>query len=133
MVIAQLLLGAAFRHNATGIIPHITGAIIVTTALFYEGISIMTAHAAHKPLNRAAGIMVSVVGAQLMLGLGAYVAKTSFAASGRTEGWMVLSTVAHVAGGALALASSIATAIQIYRHVPRAAAIGAAHSKQATA
>lgn len=135
LVLCQLLLGAAFRHNATGIIPHVAGAVVVTVALFYEGVSIMTAFPKNDALNRTAGAMMAIVGLQLILGLGAYAARAMSLSNpgAKPGGWLVFSTVAHVAGGALALAASVVMAVQVFRYVQAAPAVASARSKQQAA
>ena len=133
LILAQLLLGAAFRHKAAGIIPHITGALIVTGAVFTLGISLITHYAHHKALTRAGWMMMGVVFLQLFLGIGAYLARTKMQAFAQPGGELVAITVAHVAVGALALAASVAGALEVFRCTKRVHETDPATSRQVTA
>lgn len=133
LILAQLLMGAAFRHKAAGIIPHITGALIVTGAVFTMGISLISHYAHHKALSRAGWAMMGVVFLQLFLGIGAYVARTKMEAFAQPGGGLVAITVAHVAVGALALAASVVAALEVFRCVKQVHETDAAPSRQVTA
>ena len=132
LILAQLLMGAAFRHRAAGIIPHVVGALIVTGAVFTFGISLVTHHASHKGLSRAGWAMMGVVFVQLFLGIGAYWARAKAETFAQPDAALVVATVAHVAVGALALASAVAGALEVFRSVQQAAE-PAAQSRQVTA
>ena len=134
IILAQLLMGAAFRHKAAGIIPHIGGAFLVAGAVFTFGISLVTHYANHKGLSRAGWAMMGIVFLQLFLGVGAYLARTKVEAFSQPGAGLVAMTVSHVAVGALALAASVAGAIEVFRNVQQAsAAEDAAQSRQVTA
>ena len=132
LILAQLLMGAAFRHKAAGIIPHILGALIVAGAVFTFGISLVTHYAHHKGLSRAGWAMMGVVFVQLFLGIGAYWARAKAETFAQPDAALVVATVAHVAVGALALASAVAGALEVFRSVQQAAE-PAAQSRQVTA
>jgi cytochrome c oxidase assembly protein subunit 15 len=117
LILVQLALGAAFRHKAAGVIPHIVGAILVSAAILYEAISLLTQFPVHKILNKASFTMIGVIVVQLLLGLGAYITRSDAAESRQISPMLVLATVAHTAVGAVALASAIHTAVQVRRHV----------------
>jgi heme A synthase len=68
----------------------------------------------HPSLRRSAVVLMSVTGVQVFLGIYAYLTRAQAAQEPLV---MVLVTVAHVATGALTLASSIALSIQILRNV----------------
>ena len=134
IILAQLLMGAAFRHKAVGIIPHIGGAFLVAGAVFTYGISLVTHYANHKGLSRAGWAMMGIVFLQLFLGVGAYVARTKVESFAQPGGGLVAVTVAHVAVGALALAASVVGAIEVFRNVQQAPQEdAAAQSRQVTA
>lgn len=122
-VLAQLVLGAAVRHKAFGIIPHVVGAMGVTVLVFVAGISVLTQHGAHAALGRAARLLMAVAFLQVFAGIGAYISRISTADSIQPEQVMVVLTVAHVALGALMMAASLLFAIQCGRHVRRIAPV----------
>jgi hypothetical protein len=70
-------------------------------------------------VRRPAVVMLSLVIAQLCLGFLAFLTRVSWGHDAvQPELPMVVSTVAHVAVGALLLASAVVLAIQVWRHVP---------------
>jgi cytochrome c oxidase assembly protein subunit 15 len=121
MVLAQLALGAAFRHNAAGVVPHIVGAIVVASAILYEAISLLQQYPKHAPLSRAAFTLIGVISAQLLLGIAAYLTRSEAVETQTISPVLVLATVAHTAVGAVALATTIYTAVQVRRFVKPAA------------
>jgi hypothetical protein len=63
--------------------------------------------------------MISLVIAQLCLGFTAFLTRVAWGRDAvQPELPMVVSTVAHVAVGALLLATTVILAIQVWRHVP---------------
>jgi cytochrome c oxidase assembly protein subunit 15 len=136
MVLAQIALGAAFRHRALSVLPHVVGAMIVSLVVLFTGVFVLQQFPAHAALSRAAKALLGVTGAQIFLGLVTYFigsrpesqpALNQLAPNGLA---MVVFTVAHVATGALTLAASIVLAIQIRRNVcaPQAAIQGSQQS-----
>lgn len=120
-IVAQLLLGAAYRHKVMGIIPHIAGALAVGALIFLTGISVLGTAVGDKPPARAARRLLWMTGIQIVLGIAAYLSRILLDESVQPHPWMVISTVAHVAVGALVLAWSFVLAAETERCVRRAA------------
>jgi cytochrome c oxidase assembly protein subunit 15 len=114
LVLAQIALGAAFRHGAMTVLPHILGAMVVAAAILIVCAFVLHQFPEHRALRPAATTLMAVTFIQVLLGVGAYYARLD---ATRNPLAMVIITVAHVATGALTLASSIALAIQIRRNV----------------
>lgn len=114
LVLAQVALGAAFRHRAMGLMPHIIGAMVVSAAIMLICVFVLHQFPEHASLRGSAIVLMSVTGVQVFLGIFAYLTR---AQASQDPLVMVLVTVAHVATGALTLASSIALSIQILRNV----------------
>ena len=114
MVVCQIALGAAFRHRAISLIPHLAGSILVALSLLTIGMFVLTQFPKHDVLRKAAHGMLGMTTLQVFLGLGAYWARLDAANSPLQ---MVLVTVTHVAGGGLTLAFTILLSIQIRRYV----------------
>jgi cytochrome c oxidase assembly protein subunit 15 len=127
MVLFQIALGAAFRHRAIGLIPHIGFSMIVTLSLLIVGVFVLTQFPKHPALKKAAHGMLGITTMQVFLGIGAYFARMNAAESPIQ---MVIVTVAHVANGGLTLAFTILLSIQIRRYI-RARAHEAAPSHAA--
>lgn len=116
-VYAQLILGAAFRHQATGIVPHLVGAAVVTLMVLWAWRRVRREHASEPDLRRPANFAATFLFLQLPLGGGAYWARVATASAPQPELVMVALTVAHVAVGALILASCLALTLQSYRRL----------------
>jgi heme a synthase len=114
LVLAQIALGAAFRHGAMTVLPHILGAMVVAAAILIVCAFVLHQFPEHRALRPAAITLLVVTLVQVMLGIGAYYARLD---ASRNPVAMVIVTVAHVATGALTLASSVVLAIQIRRNV----------------
>jgi heme A synthase len=94
--------------------PHIVGAMVVSTAIMLISAFVLHQFPGHAALRRSAIVLISVTGVQVFLGIFAYLTR---AQASQNPLLMVIVTVAHVAAGALTLASSIALSIQILRNV----------------
>jgi heme a synthase len=125
MVLAQIGLGAAFRHRAIGVLPHVLFSMVVTLAVLFIATFVMHQFPEHRALSGAAKALLGVTTIQVMLGVGAYYTRLQAAQQPLA---MVLTTVAHVATGGLTLASSVILSIQILRNVR---AHGTLHAHQA--
>lgn len=114
LVLAQIALGAGFRHGVLSVIPHIIGAMVVTLAIMMVGVFVLQQFPQHRALRGAARALLTILIVQLALGVLAFVMRLQAA---ELPVWMVISTVAHVAVGAITLASSIVLSIEIRRNV----------------
>jgi cytochrome c oxidase assembly protein subunit 15 len=114
LVLVQIALGAAFRHGAIGVMAHVMGAMVVSLVILIVCSFVLHQFPSHPALRPAAIALLSITLVQVFLGMEAYYTRLS--AKERPLA-MVLMTVAHVATGALTLASSIVLAIQIRRNV----------------
>jgi len=115
----QLILGAMFRHHGMSWWPHVTHAVVVSFVLAWTAIRALTVYANVEAIRRPAVLMISLVIAQLCLGFVAFLTRVAWGHDAiQPELPMVISTVAHVAVGALLLATTVVLAIQVWRHVP---------------
>ncbi len=116
VTLAQVALGAGFRHRAFGILPHIVGAIVVTIVLLTVATFVLTQFPKHRALSKAAWAVIGITGVQIALGVIAYLVRLNHLESVPT-GILVASTVTHVAFGALTLASVVALTLEVFYHV----------------
>ncbi len=113
----QLILGAAFRHSGMRLLPHLIGAVVVVCVTHWAAIKAIKRYRHVPSVKKTATTLLMLVGLQVVLGIGAYVTRVILSPGSKEPLLsMVLTTVAHVAGGALVLATSVALAIQIHRH-----------------
>jgi cytochrome c oxidase assembly protein subunit 15 len=117
VLLAQIALGAAYRHKALDLVPHVLGGVLAAAVVLSAAYHVLTRFADHQPLRRSAIVMVAMTMAQVFLGIGAYMARVATAGAPQPMPSMVMLTVAHVAMGGLALASGVVFGIQVARHV----------------
>jgi heme a synthase len=115
----QLVLGAMFRHKGLSWWPHVMNAAVVAGVLSWTAIRALSLYSKIDAVRRPAVIMLGLMVAQLCLGFAAFMTRVMWGRdAAQPEMPMVISTVAHVAIGALLLATSVVLAIQVWRHVP---------------
>ncbi len=115
----QLILGAMFRHHGLSWWPHVVHAVVVSFVLAWTAVRALSVYSNIEAVRRPAILMLSLVIAQLCLGFTAFLTRVSWGRDAvQPELPMVIATVAHVAVGALLLATTVILAIQVWRHVP---------------
>jgi cytochrome c oxidase assembly protein subunit 15 len=119
VILCQVALGAAARHQAIGIIPHVVGAMVVAGTVFMVGIAALSQYGSHPAIGRSARTLLMVTFAQVFLGIAAYMSRIITSEAVKPMPVMVFWTVLHVAAGALTMAASVVLAIQVFRHVRR--------------
>jgi len=120
-VLCQLALGAAYRHKALGLVPHVIGALAVTAVVLIVGMMALQQFPKHAAIKKAALVFVVITLVQVFLGIAAYMSRIYTGESLQPMPVMVLFTVLHVAVGALTMASGVVFAIQVLRNVRRPA------------
>ena len=125
MVLVQIALGAAFRHRAIGVLPHVLFSMVVTLTVLFTATFVMHQFPEHRSLATAAKALLGVTFLQVMLGVAAYYTRLQAAQQPLA---MVLTTVAHVATGGLTMAASVILAIQILRNVRAHGTLQAHHA-----
>jgi heme A synthase len=113
-VFAQVTVGAAYRHQAMGVLWHLLGAMGTSLVILIVCAFAMQQFPTHRSLRPAAVMLLSLTGAQVFLGLGVYTLRLQ--TSDNTV--PVMATIlTHIATGALTLAASVVLGIQIRRNV----------------
>jgi heme a synthase len=115
-ILAQLILGAAFRHGAFGIDPHLVGAGVVLVMVVWTGAAAKRRFRDNRDLRRSTILLHAFFGLQILLGFAAWYAVRVLAleSSQPTLPYVIL-TVAHVLGGALTLSASVIFTLVAYR------------------
>jgi heme a synthase len=108
VILAQLVLGAAYRHGAFGLAPHLIGAGVVTLMIVWTGRAAKTRFRGNRDIRRGVALLHSFFGLQILLGFAAWWAMAVLARDMIQPTLLYVTlTVAHVLGGALTLASSV--------------------------
>lgn len=106
VILAQILLGAGYRHGLLNIIPHLVGAAVVTAMVVWTGRVVKKRFKGNRSLRKGVALLHSFFGLQILLGFAAWWAMTRPIDLVQPTDVFVTLTVAHVLGGALLLASA---------------------------
>ena len=115
VVLIQLVLGAGFRHQAFGIVPHIVGAAVVTILIVSMVVILMRRHGEDDYLARPCKLVFGLLFVQLCLGVASYVARVTSAGDPQPLEPMISLTVAHLVVGALTLATTVVIALRCHK------------------
>ena len=114
----QLILGAAFRHTGIRLLPHIIGACVVAAMLCWTVVRVLTRYNGVAHLRRPAQLILAMLMVQLGFGFAAYTSRLIWMLNAPAPTtYVVISTVAHVTGGAVVLAATVVLAIQSQRMI----------------
>ncbi len=113
----QLVLGAAYRHNASGIVPHLIGAAVVLLLVILAGRAVRLRFPQARPLRRAGAMLHAVVGTQLLLGALAWWSRLSSRGMQQLPASTIWLTVIHTVFGAVVLAGTVVLALVVHRTV----------------
>ncbi len=117
IIFIQIVLGAAFRHGALGIVPHVVGAVVVGVFVVWTGRVIRKRFPTVPELRRGVAWLHSTFGTQVLLGIAAYWVIAAADSVGQPSQLYVVLTVAHVLVGALTLASSLLLTLSCSRMI----------------
>jgi heme a synthase len=115
-IFLQLLVGAAFRHKGFGISPHIVGAVVVTGGVLWLLVQVLTKNPQEHRLVRPVLLLAWLLVLQLCLGVASYILKMAAISAPQPLSPVIEITAAHVAVGALVLASSLAATLQVFHN-----------------
>ncbi|HNY41547.1 MAG TPA: hypothetical protein PKJ41_14195 [Bryobacteraceae bacterium] len=127
-VTIQVALGAAYRHQMTGLIPHVAWAFVAAMAVIMTAAFTMTQCGKHPALRRLSIALISITAVQLVLGVTALFGRMAESSAG--SAWRVIAAASHVLAGAVVLALTLALAAQTLRHVEPVEARGLAATGQ---
>jgi cytochrome c oxidase assembly protein subunit 15 len=114
----QLILGAMFRHHGLSWWPHVLNAATVAVVVTWTSIRALSRYSGLDGVRRPAITLLSLLIAQLCLGFVAFLTRVAWGHDAvQPELPMVVSTVAHVAVGAMLLATTVVLAAQVWLHV----------------
>ena len=115
----QLILGAMFRHHGLSWWPHVVHAAVVCVVLTWTVVRALSLYSKIEAVRRPAITVLALLISQLCLGFAAFLTRVAWGHdAAQPELPMVISTVAHVAVGALLLATVVVLAVQVWRHIP---------------
>ena len=119
----QLFVGAAFRHSGMSILPHLVNAVLTSGIIAWTAVRVLSRYGQIATLRRPAATMIALLLIQLGFGFAAYLTRVVWGKNAvQPLPSMVSTTVAHVAIGALLLATSFVLEEQVRLHLVKDAA-----------
>ena len=115
-VVLQIVLGAAYRHKLTSVMPHMGVAMIVALATLVASMVIIQQYPGHKALHSASVVLMTIVLIQVTLGVAGFIMELLEVSN---TAIVIVVTSAHVVVGSLTLAASLVLAMQVQRFVKR--------------
>lgn len=113
-VLGQIALGAAFRHKAMGVMPHLVGAMVIVMLILCICIFVMQQFPTHTTCRPCANLLMAIAFTQIFLGIAAFTVRTMTTAAASV---VIGVTSAHATVGALTLAVAVVLLMQIRRNV----------------
>jgi cytochrome c oxidase assembly protein subunit 15 len=114
-VYGQVVFGAVLRHTGTRLDAHLVFAALVTVHIIMLARQIWRHHVAKDELVRPIRLLLGLLIAQLILGLGAYLVKFTAMAAAVTPLTHVSLPTLHLAVGSLMLATCLVLTVRSYR------------------
>lgn len=109
VVIGQIALGAAYRHKAIGVMPHLVGALLTAGLVLVVCMIVLQRPAQSAPMRSAAVTALGIVLLQVSLGIAVFVMRLLDADTSPAFGPLA---AAHVTVGALTLAAATVLALR---------------------
>jgi heme a synthase len=114
----QLIFGGMFRHHGMSWAPHVINAVSVALILTWTGVRAILQFPRTQPIRRSAVALLFLLIVQIFLGFAAFFTRVAeIPGMAPSDLGLVLSTVAHVAVGALLLATTVVLTLQTWKYV----------------
>ncbi len=113
-VFAQIVFGALYRHQITGIMPHMLGAMVVALLTMIVAAIVLQHFSQSRELKRAAILLISAVLLQVVLGISVFMMLLLNLSATAAFVW---TATAHVTVGTLVFAASVVMAMEAWRHL----------------
>jgi len=108
----QGVLGAAVRHGAMGVTPHIAGAVVAAGVAMWAGLGPIIEHLEDGKMPRPALVLLGLTALQVFVGVAAYTVRAAAIDDPQPMPLTIWTTVAHVVLGALVFAAAIVLAME---------------------
>ena len=119
IIFLQVLAGAGFRHQYISVKPHVIGSVLVLGMVVWTAGVLRRRFPQVREISRVRMLLHSIVGIQILLGIGSLWSRIATAGDPQPMPVMVAFTVVHTVVGAILFATSIIAVLLCYRLVPR--------------
>jgi len=114
IVLFQIAMGALYRHQIFGVMPHMLGAMVVAILTLVVSMTLIQYFGHHPQLKSAASALIAAVLAQVCLGIAAFLMLLLGAGNSSAFVWI---TTGHVCVGSLTFAASVVAGMQARRYL----------------
>ncbi len=114
-ILAQILLGAAYRHDALGILPHVWGAVVVTLLVITAAAKALNLAGERPGLRAPALLLLFILLAQIGLGIWTYFVKIATLNAAQPPPARVILATLHLVGGSFLLATAFWLALRAWQ------------------
>ncbi len=125
IIYLELIIGAVLRHTGVGVAAHLLLAGVVSIQVCFLAVLILKGYGDQPRLVRPVALLGGLLIVQLVLGLGSYLGKFTTLGMAFHPLTLVELTTAHVATGALMLATCLVLTLRVYRLLPSRSPVGA--------
>jgi cytochrome c oxidase assembly protein subunit 15 len=119
LIFLQTLAGAGFRHQYISVKPHVIGSVLVLAMVIWTAAVLRRRFPQVREISRVRILLHSIVGIQILLGIGSLWSRIATAGDPQPMPVMVAFTVVHTVVGAILFATAIIAVLLCYRLVPR--------------
>jgi cytochrome c oxidase assembly protein subunit 15 len=133
VIYLQVILGAGFRHRDIPIWPHIVGAFVVIGMVVWTAVVLRKRFESSREISKVRVLLHAIMGAQVLLGFGAYWSRLTTANAPEPMPIMVTLTVIHTVVGALLFGAAVWLVLLCYRLVPDRSQLPAANPRAVAA
>ena len=112
VVFAQIVMGALYRHQVTGIMPHMLGAMVVALLTMVVSVVVLQHFSESGALRQPATVLISAALLQICLGIAVFLMLLLNLSNTAAFVWIA---TAHVTTGTLVFAASILMAERAWR------------------
>jgi heme a synthase len=119
VIFLQVLAGAGFRHQYISVKSHVIGSVLVLVMVIWTATALRRRFAQVREISRVRVMLHTIVGIQIVLGIGSLWSRIATASDPQPMPVMVAFTVVHTVVGAILFATSIIAVLLCYRLVPR--------------
>lgn len=117
VILVQIALGAAYRHKAMGLVPHVSWAFAAAVVAMMGATFVLVHDQKQKAMRRAAVWLLSLTLVQILVGVAAYFTRAGLEENPGLRDWMMAATVAHAGLGSAVLAASLTVGAFTLKHV----------------
>jgi hypothetical protein len=114
IVLLQIAMGALYRHQIFGVMPHMLGAMVVAILALVVPVTLIQHFGDQRQLKSAASALIGVVLAQVCLGIAAFLMLLLGAEKSAAFVWL---TTGHVCVGSVTFAASVVAGMQAWRYL----------------